>query len=164
MRWRVGGEGELTSYADWVALFGRSTFDPTVRQRLADAGITDLPKIPRDEIFTLEGVGDGLVVNFTDSDVFTDLAEPVGTGTPIVAAVTMFLVNPGDAAYRGPLPFGLRSDDGRVALRGRFGPPEDWSDEIPSDEWTIEGLVLRVFYSKDFGAIKRARLTLPQAN
>lgn len=159
---RLGGE--LTSYADWVGLFGKSTFNPAVRQRLADAGITGLPKIPRDEIFTLEGVGDGLVVNFTDSEVFTHLAEPVGDGTPIVAAVTMFLVNPGDTPYRGPLPFGLRFSDGRETLRGRFGEPQDGDDDIPSDEWTIEGLVLRVFYTADFGALQRVRLTLPEAN
>lgn len=154
----------MATFADWVPFFGRSAFDPAIRKAFADAGIATLPKIPRDEIFTLQDVGSGLVVNLTDSDVFTDLKEPVGTGTPIVAAVTMYVIDPDGVPYRGPLPFGLHADDGRALLRGRFGEPEDGDDDIPSDEWTVEGLVLRVFYTADLGALRRVRLTLTEAN
>lgn len=150
--------------AEWVALFGKSTFDPQVRTALARAGVTAMPVIPRDEVFTLVQVGEGMMVNFSEEGMFNDLEEPVGTGTPVVAAVTMLLADPNETLYTGPLPFGVSRNDGRTELRQHFGPPEDSFDAIPSDEWTIEGLVLRVLYADDLKSILQLRLTHPDAN
>lgn len=151
-------------YTDWVALFGRSTFDAQVKALLAKAGVAKMPVIPRDEVFTLVEVGDGMMVNFSEEGMFDDLQERRGTGTPVLAAVTMLLADPSEVVYSGPLPFGISRSDGRQELRQRFGPPEDFFDAIPSDEWTVEGLVMRVFYVEDLKSIQRLRLTHPDAN
>lgn len=152
------------TYRDWVALFGTSVFDPRLGARLAAAGITRRPTIPRGELFTLEEAGEGMTLGFFDESLFDGLEEAVGAGTPVLGSVLMTLIGRLRPLYAGPLPFGLERDWGRGQVVARLGPPDEADEQFAADEWAVEGLVLRVFYAEDRQAILRLRLRHPAVN
>ena len=153
------------AFQQWLDLFGRSTDDQELRDALAKKGIAaDALEVEKDDISVMVDLNsEGVTLVLTDEAYLHKRDDMrIGEGAPILSEFTLWVAGTEDvSAYGGPLPLGLKQDASRASLRKRFGDPSECDDDPPSDQWTVDDLVLIVEYDEDESGISVVALQMP---
>lgn len=148
------------NYKNWVDLFGKPADDRQVLDAIADAGITKVIKIGRDELSVSADIkGKGITITFTDETILYPDAEGI-VGRPILSGILMIIQHPNKAnLYTDALPYQLKKEDSKSTLREKSGTPLESNEELGWDSWMIDGLKLVVTYARDLKSLNRVSLS-----
>ena len=104
---------------------------------------------------------DACVLEFSDPHLSLGRTDVDGDAS-VFTGISLALRNLNWGTYTGPLPFAIDPTSNQERLRSRFGEPSDSDEDLCWDEWTLDGLELRIGYTDDFSAMEAVTVSLPQ--
>jgi len=151
--------------ADLVAILGRPVHADHVVDVLRRLGLPETVEIPPGKLsYAVSAPAHGIGMRFERAA--SRLPDPQAAGLApedILTAVVFFHADGVDnhAGYPAPLPYGLRFDQSRTAVRELLGTPRKTRDSGPSDEWDIGPGYLTVDFTKNGQGIRMLRHGMP---
>ena len=148
------------NYLHFLELLGRTSDNESLTAALKQQGVTEIPSIPPDQMSVSVQLN-ACVLGFSDPHLWlgrTDVDGDISAFT----GMSLALRNLKWGTYTGPLPFAIDSNSTQAQLRSRFGEPSDSDEDLCWDEWTLDGLELRIAYTDDFDAIEAVSVNLPR--
>ncbi len=136
----------------WRKLFGKSQDDRAVKEALATAGLTKIPKLGAnrtDVRFDLKG--HGLALMMTDEAYLKELDDQdIGEGPLILSGVAAYLDKAASSdLYTGKLAYKIAADMTKADLRKTLGPPAKSNDQVRLDVWSRDDLTIVARYTKE---------------